>query len=135
MAAFTMLCVGLTMFLWTSFGGSLPLSPKGYRYYADFSEATQLATNADVRMSGVNVGRVTDLEPGLASTRATIEIDRQYAPIAATSKAILRAKTLLGETYIEITPGNRRDPRLKDDGVLPSRQILPTTELDEILRA
>jgi phospholipid/cholesterol/gamma-HCH transport system substrate-binding protein len=135
MAAFTMLCVGLTMFLWTSFGGSLPLVPKGYRYYADFTEATQLATNADVRMSGVNVGRVTGLEPGLASTRATIEIDHQYAPIAATSKAILRAKTLLGETYIEITPGNSRDPRLKDDGVLPSSQVLPTTELDEILRA
>jgi phospholipid/cholesterol/gamma-HCH transport system substrate-binding protein len=135
MAVFALSCFGLLLFLWTSFGGSIPLAPKGYRYYADFSEATQLTSNADVRISGVTVGRVTGVEPRLSSTRATIEIDHQYAPIAATSKAILRAKTLLGETYIEITPGKASDPRLKEDAVLPGRQVLPTTELDEILRA
>jgi ABC-type transporter Mla subunit MlaD len=135
MAAFALSCFGLMLFLWTSFGGSIPLAAKGYRYYADFGEATQLTTNADVRISGVTVGRVTDVEPRLTNTRATIEIDHQYAPIAATSKAILRAKTLLGETYIEITPGRSSDPRLKEDAVLSGKQVLPTTELDEILRA
>jgi ABC-type transporter Mla subunit MlaD len=135
MALFALSCFGLLLFLWTSFGGSIPLAPKGYRYYADFREATQLTANADVRISGVTVGRVTDVEPRVTSTRATIEIDHQYAPIAATSKAILRAKTLLGETYIEITPGKAGDPRLKEDAVLPAGQVLPTTELDEILRA
>jgi virulence factor Mce-like protein len=123
------------MFLWTSFGGSIPLAAHGYRYFAVFNEATQLTTNADVRISGVTVGHVTDVEPRLTNTRATIEIDHRYAPIAATSKAILRAKTLLGETYIEITPGRRTDPRLEEDAVLPASQVLPTTELDEILRA
>ena len=135
MALFALSCFGLILFLWTSFGGSIPLAAKGYRYYADFGEATQLTSNADVRISGVTVGHVTSVEPRPSSTRATIEIDHQYAPIAATSKAILRAKTLLGETYIEITPGKASDPRLKEDAVLPGRQVLPTTELDEILRA
>ena len=135
MVVFALSCFGLLLFLWTSFGGSIPLNPQGYRYYADFSEATQLTTNADVRISGVTVGRVTDVEPRLTNTRATIEIDHQYAPIAATSRAILRSKTLLGETYIEITPGRKSDPRLKDGAVLPASQVLPTTELDEILRA
>jgi len=88
-----------------------------------------------VRISGVTVGRVTHLEPQPTSTRATIEIDHQYAPISARSRAILRAKTLLGETYIEITPGKKTDPRLPEDAVLKSSQVLPTTELDEILRA
>ena len=135
MAVFALSCFGLILFMWTSFGGSIPLAAKGYRYYADFNEATQLTANADVRISGVTVGRVTGVEPRLTDTRATIEIDHQYAPIAATSKAILRAKTLLGETYIEITPGRASDPRLKEDAVLPGKQVLPTTELDEILRA
>jgi ABC-type transporter Mla subunit MlaD len=135
MALFALSCFGLAMFLWTSFGGAIPLAAHSYRYYADFSEATQLTTNADVRISGVTVGHVTDVEPRLTSTRATIEIDHRYAPIAATSKAILRAKTLLGETYIEITPGRRSDRRLPEEAVLPAKQVLPTTELDEILRA
>jgi phospholipid/cholesterol/gamma-HCH transport system substrate-binding protein len=135
MALFALSCFGIMLFLWTSFGGSIPLAAKGYRYYADFGEATQLTSNADVRISGVTVGRVTDVEPRLTNTRATIEIDHKYAPIAATSKAILRAKTLLGETYIEITPGRNTDPRLKEEAVLPGKQVLPTTELDEILRA
>lgn len=135
MVLFALSCFGLAMFLWTSFGGSIPLAAHGYRYYADFNEATQLTSNADVRISGVTVGHVTDVEPRLTNTRATIEIDHQYAPIASTSKAILRAKTLLGETYIEITPGRSSDPRLEEDAVLPASQVLPTTELDEILRA
>src|SRR3954449_4038787 len=135
MAVFALSCFGIILFMWTSFGGSIPLKPQGYRYYADFGEATQLTSNADVRISGVTVGRVADVEPHTTTTRATLEIDHQYAPIAKTSKAILRAKTLLGETYIEITPGRASDPRLKEDAVLPGRQVLPTTELDEILRA
>ena len=135
MAVFALSCFGIMLFMWTSFGGSIPLAPQGYRYYADFSEATQLTSNADVRISGVTVGRVAGVEPHGTATRATIELDHQYAPIASTSKAILRAKTLLGETFIEITPGDRSAPRLKEGAVLAGRQVLPTTELDEILRS
>ena len=42
---------------------------------------------------------------------ATIELDTAYAPIPKDTKAILRQKTLLGETYVELTPGlpERRD--------------------------
>jgi phospholipid/cholesterol/gamma-HCH transport system substrate-binding protein len=135
MLLFALSCFGILLLLWTSFGGSVPLAAKGYRYAIDFREATQLTTNADVRISGVNVGRVTGIEPNGTTARATIEIDSPYAPIAADSKAILRAKTLLGETYVEITPGDRDGPKLKEDAVLPARQVLPTTELDEVLRA
>ena len=135
MVVFALSCFGILLFLWTSFGGSIPLRPQGYRYYADVSEATQLTTNADVRISGVTVGHVKDVEAQLTHTRATLEIDPKYAPISAKSRAILRAKTLLGETYIEITPGRKTDPRLRDGAVLPASQVLPTTELDEILRA
>lgn len=135
MIGFTLSCFGIVLFLWNSFGGSIPLSPKGYRYYADFGEAIQLTDNADVRISGVKVGRVVSSEPHGVKTRATIEIDSPYAPIASTSKAVLRAKTLLGETYVEVTPGDRNAPKLKEEGVLPGRQVLATTELDEILRA
>ena len=41
---------------------------------------------------------------------------RRYAPIAKDARAILRQKTLLGETYVELTPGNKRAAGTVPDG-------------------
>ena len=58
MVAFGLSCFGILVFLWLNFGGSVPLQPEGYRVTVGFPEATQLAAEADVRISGVRVGRV-----------------------------------------------------------------------------
>src|SRR5439155_18358570 len=65
---------------------------------------------------------------------ATLSIDPRYAPIPRDARAILRQKTLLGETYVELTPGNRRGPKLADGAHLARTQIDHTVELDEILK-
>src|SRR4028119_372582 len=102
MVGFALSCFGLLLFLWLAFGGAVPLKPKGYRFEATFGEATQLAVEADVRISGVPVGRVKTIEPNRRTGRslAVIEIEERFAPIPADSKATLRQKTLLGETYV-----------------------------------
>jgi phospholipid/cholesterol/gamma-HCH transport system substrate-binding protein len=138
MVGFALSCFGLLLFLWLAFGGPVPLQPKGYRFTTSFGEATQLAKEADVRISGVSVGKVKTIDPDKASGRArtVIEIEPKYAPIAKNTKAILRQKTLLGETYVELTPGNgRQDGWVPDNGTLPDAQVSPTVELDEIFRA
>ena len=53
MVAFALSCFGILVFLWLSFGGSVPLQPQGYRVTVPFPEATQLAQEAEVRISGV----------------------------------------------------------------------------------
>ena len=91
----------------------MPLKPKGYQVKVAFPEATQLGEQADVRVAGVSVGKLTkkDIDPKQPNrTIATLTIDRKFAPIAKDSKAILRQKTLLGETYVELTPGHARRP-------------------------
>src|SRR3954451_7126082 len=107
MAVFTLSCFGLLLYLWSAFGGPVPLQPKGYRFHASFAEATQLAKEADVRISGVSVGKVKTITPDKGNGRAdtVIQLDPKYAPIPKDSRAILRQKTLLGETYVELTPG------------------------------
>src|SRR3954462_10638229 len=135
MVLFALSCFGLLLFLWLSFGGTVPLQPKGYRFQADFPSAVQLSQQADVRISGVNVGKVVLLEKRTGRTRATIELQPKYAPLPADARAILRSKTLLGETYVALTPGNRHGPKLADGGALPERQIKAQIELDEVLRA
>ena len=109
MAGFALSCFGLLLYLWVAFGGGFPLKPKGYRFHVHFGEATQLAEQADVRISGVPVGKVVklDLGPG-ETTDATLQLDERYAPIPKNARAILRQKTLLGETYVELTPGTKQ---------------------------
>jgi len=140
MVAFALSCFGIVVFLWLSFGGAVPLKPKGYRVEVSFPEATQLAQEAEVRISGVKVGRVkkTKANKRTGLTDTTIEIDSRFAPIPKDSRAILRQKTLLGETYVELSPGSGRGDASKllaDGGHLPQGQVGQTVELDEILRA
>jgi phospholipid/cholesterol/gamma-HCH transport system substrate-binding protein len=136
MVAFALSCFGILIFLWLSFGGSVPLQPKGYRVDVAFPEATQLAQEADVRISGVPVGRVkkTNANKRTGLTDTELEIDARYAPIPRDTRAILRQKTLLGETYVELSPGTTSSGRVPDGGRLASGQVSETVELDEILR-
>jgi virulence factor Mce-like protein len=135
MVAFALSCFGLLLFLWLSFGGTVPLQPKGYRFTADFASAVQLSEQADVRISGVNVGKVIELTREVGSTRAVVELDAEYAPLPRDSQAMLRSKTLLGETYVALTPGSRDGPKIPDGGALPEDNIRRQIELDEVLRA
>ena len=137
MVLFALSCFGLLLFLWLAFGGASPLKPKGYQFEIAFPEATQLAVEADVRVAGVEVGKVRGkrVDPRGNRTIATIEVDRRYAPIASDSRATLRFKTLLGETYVEMTTGSPEAPAIPEGGRLENRQIKPAVELDEILDA
>jgi phospholipid/cholesterol/gamma-HCH transport system substrate-binding protein len=154
---FALSCFGLWLFLWTAFGGPTPLKPEGYRVQVPFGEATQLAVESDVRISGVSVGRVKEIElsdDGVAV--ATLEIDAPFAPIPADTRAILRQKTLLGETYVELTPGSPGEPGaapgleaqaaatdadagppeyVPEGGSLGAAQVSEAVQLDEIFRA
>ena len=162
---FTLSCFGLILFLWIAFGGPTPLKPESYRIKAYFPEAQLLAKESDVRIGGVSVGKVKtiDLAPpeyrvnGKDVTEAEIEIKPEFAPISSDARAILRQKTLLGETYVELTsgtePGKESAPvslgaaanvsdaeaekvePLEEGGTLGIQQTEEATQIDEIFNA
>jgi virulence factor Mce-like protein len=137
MALFTFSCFGLLLFLWLSFGGSVPLKANKYQLRVSFPEAVSLAEQADVRIAGVKVGKMRrkDLDRIGNRTRAVLDIDSDYAPLPKNTRAVLRQKTLLGETFVELSPGDPdADGYLKDHAVLDPGQVESTVELDEILR-
>ena len=136
MVVFALSCFGLLLFLWLSFGGPIPLKPKGYRVAVAFPEAPTLGIEADVRVAGVSVGKVR--KKALAEkgnrTDVELELDSRFAPLAKDARAMLRQKTLLGETYVEITPGTS-EAKIPEGGRLPDGRVAPTVELDEIFDA
>jgi virulence factor Mce-like protein len=133
---FALSCFGILLFLWVTFGGPTPFRAKTYEVKVPFNEATQLAEQSDVRISGVNVGKVQsiNLAPNGRQALATVAVDDRYAPLPESTRAILRTKTLLGETYIELTPGSREGPELADGGTLPEADVAESVQLDEIFR-
>src|SRR3954468_2030677 len=136
MALFALSCFGLLLFLWLSFGGPIPLKPKGYRFEAAFPKAYQLGPQADVRESGVSIGKVVGkrLSPDGRRTLATIEIDHRYAPLHADSRAMLRTKTVGGETYVAVTHGTPGTPWLGDGARLPDRQVATAQTIEDVLQ-
>ncbi len=133
---FALSCFSLLLFLWLSFGGPVPLKPEGYRVKASFPDAVQLAEQAEVRAAGVPIGRVVEkeLDPQGNRTLATLQLERKYAPLKRDARAILRQKTLLGETYIELTTGSRQAGAIPEGGRLDDARVAQTVEFDELLR-
>jgi phospholipid/cholesterol/gamma-HCH transport system substrate-binding protein len=133
---FAFSCFGILLFMWVTFGGPTPFKAKPYEITIPFNEATQLAQQSDVRISGVSIGKVQsiDVAPDGKEALATVDIDDKYGPIPENTRAILRTKTLLGETYVELTPGSSSEPALEDGGTLPSANVAESVQLDEIFR-
>ena len=89
-----------------------------------------------MRISGVDIGHVVALKLGSdGRTHATLELSSQYAPIRANTHAILRQKTLLGETYVQLIPQGNTGPYLPDNAQLADSQVEPSVTLDDILSA
>ncbi len=133
---FAISCFGLALFLWIAFGGPVPLKPESYRISVPFDEATTLATESDVRISGVSVGKVKSIElgdEGLAV--AELELQEAYAPLPVETQATLRQKTLLGETYVELTPSEGSSETIPEGGELDAAQVSDAVQLDEIFQA
>ena len=137
-AGFALACFALLLFVWSAFGGPTPLAAQGYKLRMPLTQINQLAEQSQVKISGLEVGRVSDIQLGQGDERGeanvTLEIEPEYAPMPVDTRAILRAKSLLGEAYVELAPGNRSSGMLEDGSALPPAQVANSVQLDEVLR-
>ena len=110
MVVFALSCFGLLLFLWLAFGGPIPLKPQGYRFTTSFAEATQLATEADVRISGVPVGKVKTIEPDKRTGRSTVD-DRARVALRAAARRTPAPSCARRRCWGRPTSSSRRGPR------------------------
>ena len=131
---FTFSCFAVFIYMWLTFGGPTPLNAQGYRFKAVFHDAPLLVSEADVRISGLNVGKVKKVSraPG-GGLLAEIEIESEYAPVKKDARAMLRPKSLLGQTFVELAPGTNAAPDLPDGETLAKAHIADSVEIDELL--
>ena len=82
---------------------SLPIIGGGDVYYAAFSEAGGLEPDDEVRIAGVRVGKVEDIELAGDHIRVSFRID-DGAEFGQESAAAIKVKTLLGSMFLAIEP-------------------------------
>ncbi|MFQ6080037.1 MAG: MlaD family protein, partial [Thermodesulfobacteriota bacterium] len=102
----------------------------GYRVYVLFDSAAGVVRNSPVRIAGVPVGKVEriSLERGQAKVALRIPPD---VHLYEDAKAYLRSEGLLGERYIEIFPGSKEKPRLREEGLV--QQGAPPVSIEQVL--
>jgi phospholipid/cholesterol/gamma-HCH transport system substrate-binding protein len=130
---FTAGLTGLAMFLASNMNSSgLPWSPR-YVVKAEFSSADILLKDQDVRISGVQAGKVTEVDPINGHVVVTMVIDKKYAPIHSDGSARVRPFTLIGDKYVDIDPGSAAAPGLPDGATIPIGHTTIPVELEQVL--
>ncbi|MCB1845030.1 MAG: outer membrane lipid asymmetry maintenance protein MlaD [Halioglobus sp.] len=105
---FVLLGMGALFFLATQTTGTDAFSGEDtYAVTARFDNVGSLKSRAPVAMSGVTIGRVTDVrfDPERLNAEVTFVIDQRYNKIPDDSDASILTAGLLGSQYIGLQPG------------------------------
>jgi phospholipid/cholesterol/gamma-HCH transport system substrate-binding protein len=107
------------------------IAEKGYRLTVDFESAAGLEPKSDVKMAGVPIGKVEEIQ--LAGTRARLVLRiRPEIRIPVDSVASIQTQGLLGEKYVELIPGKDGQRNLPAGGQVAN--TLTPTNLDALVR-
>ncbi|MEJ7893035.1 MAG: MlaD family protein [Solirubrobacteraceae bacterium] len=106
---------------------------------AAFESANNIKTNSPVRIAGVQIGKVSKVEPtspGASSALVTMRIDDNGKPIHADATAKIRPRIFLeGNFFVDLTGGSPATPVLDDGDTIPSTQTATPVQLDQVLKA
>lgn len=94
----------------------LPLIGGGDTYYASFTEAGGLKANDEVRIAGVRVGKVQDVELQDGKVLVTFRV-KTDSDFGRETGAAIKVKTLLGAMFLSLEPAG--EGQLEDGSEIP----------------
>ena len=137
--------VGAVILLVAAFGTYLGFTKHipfthGFRVKAVFASANSIRTNSPVRIAGVNVGKVTSVDPaggkGSTTSVVTMEIQDKGLPIHKDATLKIRPRIFLeGNFFVDLSPGTPGAPTIGDGDTLPITQTATPVQLDQVLTA
>ncbi len=124
---------GFILVVFIFFISGLNLGKKTKIYAVKLKHTGGVVVGSLVRYGGMEVGKITEVqisEPDNTYLEMKIEVDDK-TPIKVDSKAFLSALGLLGDYYIEISPGTLTAPELPPGSPIPSQETTQFTQLTE----
>lgn len=130
------LVVLLVLLSYLAYTKKLPFTDQGYELKATFANATTLRETSPVRVAGVNVGTITDVQPSGDAAEVTMTLDDAALPIHKDASAEIRPRLFLeGNFFIDLRPGSPASPELEEGGEIPMTQTATAVQIDEVLGA
>jgi virulence factor Mce-like protein len=127
--AIALLAVGIPTLLAVGLGAKTD-GGSGYQVRAIFDNAAYAVPGEEVRVAGQKVGQIDSLDVALRNKAAiTFSIDTAgFSPFHKDAHCTIRPQSLIGEKYVECTPGSTKSPELDvipDDLPGAGKHLLP----------
>jgi phospholipid/cholesterol/gamma-HCH transport system substrate-binding protein len=107
--------------------GNITFGAKEYK--AEFVDATGVVKGDDIRVAGVKVGTVSEVEI-LDRTRALVTFEVQDdATVTGATNAEIRFRNLVGQRYITLTQGIGDTQQLPEGSTIPVEKTSPALDL------
>jgi phospholipid/cholesterol/gamma-HCH transport system substrate-binding protein len=104
-----------------------------YRLNAEFKTVAGLAGGAEVRVAGIQKGTVRRIDlPQRPDQKARVEMDLDSETrriVKKDSAAAIHTEGLMGDEYIEISPGTNDAPEVKDNDTLEGASPIEVSDL------
>lgn len=98
---------------------------------AYFPRAVSVYEGSDVRVLGVAVGQVEEVEPEGTRVKVTMTYDDEVK-VPMDAQAVIISPSVVGDRYIQLTPAYREGDVLPDNSELDMERTAVPLELDEI---
>jgi phospholipid/cholesterol/gamma-HCH transport system substrate-binding protein len=104
----------------------------GHDYSAVFTDATSLNKGDDVRMAGVKIGTVNSVSvTGNRLAKVSFSVDGDVQ-LRQGSTATLYFRNLVGQRYLQLTPGDPTGATLRPGYTYPDDRTTPALDLTEL---
>ena len=101
---------------------------------AHFDRAVAVYPGTDLRVMGVQIGKVTAVVPDGSSVRVEMTYDEEYK-LPADAKAAVVTPTLVADRYVQVFPAYGKGAALPDDADIPLERTQTPIELDRMYKA
>jgi len=120
------LCLG---YLSVKLGKMEIMGERGYEIYGVFSNIGGLKVGSSIEIAGVNVGRVKSIVLDDFQARVVLNFPKDL-PIQEDAIASIKTRGLIGEKYIEITPGGS-EKVIEPGGRI--RETQPAVDMEDLI--
>jgi phospholipid/cholesterol/gamma-HCH transport system substrate-binding protein len=113
------------------------LEEKPFELRAEFETAQAVVPGQGqtIRVAGVRIGDVSDVEVEDGKGVVTFQIEREYLPIYRDATILMRPTTGLKDMFFELDPGSVSAGEYDEGATVPVANTAPDVNLDEILAA
>ena len=126
----------VTGYILSEQGFRFPWAGDPLRLYVDLENAQAVTPGQgqSVQVAGVKIGTIAAVKLEEGRARVALDIEPENRGLVRTdARAMLRPRTPLKDMYVQLLPGTREAPAVRQDAVIPLQNTSTDVDLDEVL--